>query len=78
MPGFDGLALAATGVRSLERFSDLAAGVEPLAPLKPSERIDVMTECLDLVLVSPSARAGFEFTRLSVAEFRSALESARH
>ena len=76
LPGFEGLALAATGVRSLERFSDLAAGVQPLAPLKPSERLDVMDECLDLVLVSPNAPAGFEFTGLSVAEFRAALAAS--
>ena len=77
LPGFESLALAATGVRSLERFSDLAAGVQSLAPLKPSERLDVMDECLDLVLVKPDAPAGFEFTGLSVAEFRSALAAGR-
>lgn len=73
LPDYQGLGLAATGVRSLERFSDLAAGVERLAPLKPTKRVDIIDECLDLVVVRPDAPAGFEFTGLSVAEFWSAL-----
>ena len=35
LPAFDGLALAATALRSLELYSDLAMGVTPPAPLAP-------------------------------------------
>lgn len=77
LPALDGLSLAATATRALERFSDLAAGVETLAPLRPIERIDIMDECLDLVVPRPDLPGGFEFAGFSLAGFRAALRAAR-
>jgi hypothetical protein len=73
LPRYEGLPLAATGVRSLERFSDLAAGVARRAPLEYRDRVDVMDECLDLVILRPETPAGFELTGLSLAELWAAL-----
>lgn len=76
LPDFDGLTLAATGARALERFSDLVTGTGKLADMKASDRFDIMDECLDVVLVRADLPAGFEFTGISVAEFRVALRKA--
>lgn len=73
LPPYEGLPLAATGVRSLERFSDLAAGLTRTAPLGYRDRVDVMDECLDLVILRPVGPAGFDLTGLSVAELWTAL-----
>ena len=73
LPAFDGLALAATALRSLELYSDLALGVTPPAPLAPRQRFDLTDECLDLVLIQPDLPAGFAFTGLSLAHFWAAL-----
>ncbi len=73
LPAFDGLALAATALRSLELYSDLAMGVTPPAPLAPRQRYDLTDECLDLVLIQPDLPAGFAFTGLSLAHFWAAL-----
>lgn len=73
LPRYEGLPLAATGVRSLERFSDLAAGVARMAPLRYRDRFDLMDECLDLVIERPETSAGFELTGLSVADLWAAL-----
>ena len=73
LPAFDGLALAATALRSLELYSDLALGVTPPAPLAPRQRFDLTDECLDLVLLQPDLPAGFAFTGLSLAHFWAAL-----
>lgn len=73
LPDVDGLRLAATATRSLELFSDLAMRVKQLAPLPSSERLDIMDECIDVVLVTPDQPAGFEFTGLSLSEVWAAL-----
>lgn len=76
LPSLRGLPLALTAVRALELWSDLATGVKRPAKLKPSERIDVMDECLDVVVPEPDHPAGFRFTGMSVAQLRAALKAA--
>jgi hypothetical protein len=76
LPMFQGLPLAVTATRALERFSDLATGDARLAPMKAAARIDVMDECLDLVVPNAELLAGFEFTGLSLAEYRAALAAS--
>lgn len=71
-----GLSLGVTATRVLERWSDVVEGVAPLASLSPLDRIDVMDECLDVVALRPDLPTGFEFTGLSVAEFRATLAAA--
>jgi len=76
LPNFESLSLAITATRALERFSDLAAGQSSLAPMKPAERIDVMDECLDLVVPNADLSCGFEFTGFSLAEYRAAFAAS--
>ena len=76
LPALRGLPLALTAVRALELWSDLAGGVAAPAKLKPSERIDVMDECLDVVVLEPQQPAGFVFAGMTVAELRAALKAA--
>lgn len=76
LPVVCGLPLALTAVRALELWSDLAGDVVRPAKLKPSERIDVMDECLDLVLLDPQSPAGFKFAGMTVAQLRAALKGA--
>lgn len=76
LPSYGGLPVAATALRSLELFSDLALGLTPPATLKPPQRFDIMDECLDLVVVQPECPAGFAFTGLSLAGFWAALRRA--
>ncbi|MCF8004186.1 MAG: hypothetical protein K9L32_08275 [Chromatiaceae bacterium] len=73
LPAYQGLALGATGTRALERFGDLAMGVELLARQSRRARLDVIDECLDLVLIDAEAPAGFHFTGCSLAIFWAAL-----
>ena len=76
LPSLRGLPLAVTAVRALELWSDLATGVKRPAKLKPSERIDVMDECLDVVVPESGRPARFRFAGMTVAELRSALKAA--
>ena len=76
LPALRGLPLAMTAVRALELWSDLAGDVARPAILKPSERIDVMDECLDVVLLDPQSPAGFKFAGMTVAQLRAALKGA--
>jgi len=77
LPAFDGLPLAVTGTRALERFSDLVDGGQAPARLRMVDRFDVMDECLDLVILRHDLPAGFEFTGLSLAEFWAVLLAVR-
>ncbi|HEU0196496.1 MAG TPA: hypothetical protein VFQ88_04665 [Nevskiaceae bacterium] len=76
LPALRGQPLAVTATRALELWSDLAAGTTEPADLKPEQRIDVMDECLDVVVPTPDSPVGFEFTGLTVADFRAALFAA--
>ncbi|MEA1053093.1 hypothetical protein U5801_25265 [Lamprobacter modestohalophilus] len=62
LAAYQGLALGATATRALERFSDLTLGIEPLARQPRRARLDIIDECLDLVLIEAEAPAGFRFT----------------
>lgn len=77
LPEFDGLPLAVTATRALEHWSDRVDGAAKLAPLKPGERIDIIDECLDIVVPRAEMPAGFEFAGMNVAEFRAVLKAAR-
>jgi hypothetical protein len=76
LPDFHGLASAATDVRAFEHFSDLISGIKQTASRRADERIDIMDDCLDLVVSRPDLPAGFEFTGFSIAEFRVMLKEA--
>lgn len=73
LPAHQGLVLGATATRALERFGDLALGIEPLARQLRRARLDIIDECLDLVLIEAEAPAGFRFTDCSLAGFWAAL-----
>lgn len=76
LPAFRGLPLALTATRALERWSDLVDGATPPSTLKASERIDIVDECLDVVVPRVGMPVGFEFTGLSAAGLRAALRAA--
>ena len=69
LPPFHGLRLGVTGARALERFSDLASGAQRLADQAPEQRLDLIDECLDLVLIDPAEPAGFQFAGATLAQF---------
>lgn len=76
LPNFQDLRLAATGMRALERYNDLASGAQPLAKQPVESRIDIIDECLDLVESFEHPDDGFQLTGLSVADFWAALSKA--
>lgn len=73
LPRYEGLNLGVTATRALERFSDLASGHQSLAIQPEDQRLDIIDECLDLVLLDPKEPAGFQFTGASLAEFWAAI-----
>jgi hypothetical protein len=76
LPAFDGLPLAATGTRALERFSDLVDGAQKPVDLATKDRFDIIDDCLDLVILRNDLPSGFEFTGMSLTDFWRALLAA--
>jgi hypothetical protein len=73
LPLFEGLPLAVTATRALERYGDLVQGLQKPAALAVADRFDLIDECLDVVVPNDQRPAGYEFTGLSLAEFWAAL-----
>lgn len=73
LPEYEGLRLAVTATRALERFGDICDGQEWPATLTMRDRIDIIDDCLDVVCMREDAPAGFEFAGISLAQLWRAL-----
>lgn len=74
LPSYGGLRLGVTGTRALEHYSDLASGKCSFAHEKDRERLDLIDDCLDVVLLDDRYPSAFTFAGLSLAQLWWAVE----